>query len=77
MDYDGIRDCTTPQTFQNPHTSSISADLQFNSTAIPEVNSGRNWRSRSLGFELKPFGLTIEVPANFNIPGNTFPFRSF
>ena len=44
----------------------------FSNARLPVLFSGRNQRSRSLGFEPKAFRpLTIEVSVNFTIPGHT------
>jgi hypothetical protein len=60
--------------FSPAHTRSIPPLRRFFSpTKSAEYFSGRNQRSRSLGFEprtLRP--LTIEVPVNFTIPGKRF-----
>ena len=59
----------------NAHTRSVSPPNSFRlAKETRRKISGRNHRSRPLGFEpraLRP--LTIEVPVNFTIPGETLP----
>jgi hypothetical protein len=72
---DVTRACATPQTFlKSEHTLSISrANSNHPPNAARKLKSGRNWRSRSLGFEPKPCGSTSRSNRELHHPGTPIP----